>query len=342
VTHLINHTAVLLDVVDKAGFPMVATLTDFFGVCFNCRLQTDAEPVCGGPDADRANCIRCYLRTVRRKGIPWLGAKWPHLATLGLRFMERLPIVRAHPYAELSRDLRRRPDVLAACYRKYRAVIAPTRFLRKAYTANGLSASCFDIRYGVDLPRDPKPARAKDQPIVFGFMGQVAYHKGVDLLIQAFTRLPRGKATLQIYGPEEAGDGFGAGLRRAAEGYSVYFRGPYAFEKTAEVLRDLDVLVIPSRWGENGPLVMLNALTMHTPVIVADVEGLTEFIDEGKSGFSFAMGSADSLEQAMQRFIRDPDLAARMSQTTDFPWTTRRMTEEVLKVYDYALNREAS
>ena len=39
VTHLINHTAVLLDVIRELNVPAVATLTDFFGFCFNNKLE---------------------------------------------------------------------------------------------------------------------------------------------------------------------------------------------------------------------------------------------------------------------------------------------------------------
>jgi glycosyltransferase involved in cell wall biosynthesis len=106
----------------------------------------------------------------------------------------------------------------------------------------------------------------------------------------------------------------------------------------AGILRDLDVLVIPSRWCENSPLVLLNALATHTPVIVSDTAGLTESLEEGRNGFKFTIGSAAALEEVMRRFVDDPQLAARMSQSTEYLRATRDMVEDVLKVYAFALS----
>ena len=110
-----------------------------------------------------------------------------------------------------------------------------------------------------------------------------------------------------------------------------------AGSRMAEVLRDIDVLVIPSRWCENSPLVLLDALATHTPVIVSDTPGLTEFVEEDRNGYRFTLGSAGHLEKVMRKFIDDPQLATKLSQSTEYPRTTRDMAEDVLKVYSFAL-----
>jgi glycosyltransferase involved in cell wall biosynthesis len=201
-----------------------------------------------------------------------------------------------------------------------------------------LSIPCFDIPFGVDLPRDAKPAWENGRPVTFGFIGQIAPHKGTDLLIDAFIRLPRGSATLQIYGPENQVPAYVAELKQAAEGHSIQFKGIFPSAQMADVLRDIDVLVVPSRWSENSPLVLLDALATHTPVVVSDAPGLTEFIDEGRNGFKFAIGSADALEHELRKFVEDPQLASRLSLSTEYPRTTNMMVEEVLRVYSFALD----
>jgi 2-polyprenyl-3-methyl-5-hydroxy-6-metoxy-1,4-benzoquinol methylase/glycosyltransferase involved in cell wall biosynthesis len=336
VTHLANHTAVLLEVINELGLPAVATMTDFFGLCLNSWLKAADGSQCPGPNADRTNCLACYLKA-SGGGLGGLAAKWPRLTTWGLSAALRVPGLRTSPIARLEQDIKMRPDILAGCYAKYRAAITPTRFLREAYIANGLSTRCFDISFGVDLPRMPKPARPNGQPLAFGFVGQIASHKGTDLLVDAFARLPHGAATLQIYGPEDQAPGFMANLRRASKGHLVRFEGTFPSQRMAGILRDLDILVIPSRWCENSPLVLLNALATHTPVIVSDTAGLTEFVEEGRSGFKFAIGSAAALEQAMRRFVEDSQLAARLSGSTEYPRTTRAMVEDTLNVYAFVL-----
>src|SRR5690606_21693973 len=95
----------------------------------------------------------------------------------------------------------------------------------------------------------------------------------------------------------------------------------------------LDVLVIPSTWYENSPLILLQALATHTPVIVSDVAGMTEFLQPGTNGFAFRRGDAAALAGVLGRFVGEPDLARRMSRTTHYARDSRAMTEDVLGMY---------
>jgi len=341
VTHLLNHTAVLLEVVRDLRVPAVATLTDFFGFCYNNRLEAADGSLCRGPSTTRANCVACHFKAFaqanpHRKARLLAKPLWVSAAALGMTMVARVPGSRKTRLGRLVHDLRMRPDILHACYQSYRAVIAPTRFLRDAYVANGLALRWFDIRYGSDISREPKPQRSPGTPVSFGFIGQLAPHKGPDLLIDAFKRLPRGSCRLQIYGAEDQAPVYAGALKRAAAGHAISFLGTFASEKMAEILAALDVVVIPSRWHENSPLVLLDALATHTPVVVCDVAGLTEFVDEGRSGFRFALGSVDDLTRVLSRFVDDSSLAATMSRTTQYTRTTRTMVEEILNVYEFA------
>jgi glycosyltransferase involved in cell wall biosynthesis len=99
----------------------------------------------------------------------------------------------------------------------------------------------------------------------------------------------------------------------------------------------MDFLVIPSTWYENSPLVLLNALASHTPVIVSDVEGLTEFLQPDVNGYKFARGDVDDLERVMLQIITSKENMRRLIHSTDYPKTSMSMTEEVLEVYSSIL-----
>ena len=62
VCHLISHTTALLDVARRMDIPVFATLTDFFGFCYNNQLESAEGALCEGPDPERANCIACFLK----------------------------------------------------------------------------------------------------------------------------------------------------------------------------------------------------------------------------------------------------------------------------------------
>jgi glycosyltransferase involved in cell wall biosynthesis len=340
VTHLINHTAALLEVTKVLAIPTVATLTDFFGFCFNNKLEAADGNLCAGPNSRRTNCLACYLKDAARAPsaepwIRWAGAspcvKW--IAPFVSRACS-LPFLQSGPVDDLVQDLRSRPDILLRTYADYRAVITPTRFLQTAYERNGLKVPAYNIWFGVDVSRAPKPHRSAETPL-FGFIGQIARHKGTDILVDALRKLGKGCAKLRIYGPLDQDPIYMDKLRSAAEGLAVEFAGTFPKEQMAQILAEIDVLVIPSRWYENSPLVLLNALATHTPVIVSNVAGMTEFIDEGENGFSFDRGSSGALAEAMRRFVSEPDLAARLARKTFFERTTEVMATDTINIYSH-------
>lgn len=348
VTHLINHTATLLDAARELAIPAVATFTDFFGFCLNSKLEAADGGLCAGPNPQRTNCFACYTKFRIRNASQALPERalermvpLIQLGSSAFNSVHDLPVLRNGKLSAVLRDIKAGPEMMAGHYRIYRAVIAPTRFLRSAYEKNGTDAALMrSINFGVDLDRSPKQLPPASTPIRFGFVGQIAPHKGTALLVEAFCRLPAGKGELHIYGAEDQAPAYTHAMKARSAGHEVFFHGTFPAERMRQVLDEIDFLVIPSTWYENSPLVLLNALASHTPVIVSDVEGMTEFLQPGKNGYAFARGSIAGLERVMREIIADPEGARRLSLTTDYPRTTLSMTEEVVEIYRAVLAQE--
>lgn len=341
VTHLINHTTALLAAAEAVGVATVATFTDFFGLCFNNKLQDSRGRLCAGPSPSRANCVACYLQA-RSATSPHTGAGLVQLllavSARVLCVVQGLPGLRNWRRLSFVKALRLRPQHLAEQYRAYRAVVFPTRFLEHAYRVNGFVGSGMFSRFGIDLPRSISPTPTNEQRLRIGYIGQMASHKGVDLLVRAFASLRRPVGDgppleLVLYGPDQQDPAYSKRLRQLVRGASVRFAGTFPAERTAEVLADLDVLVVPSRWYENSPLVLLSALACHLPVVVADVPGLTELLADGVNGFRFQRGDWRALRAVLQRFVDDPGLAGTMALNTSYPRTTDDMVDELERVY---------
>ncbi len=348
VTHLINHTASLLDAIKELEIPAIATLTDFFGICFNNRLEAADGSLCEGPSADRMNCMACYLKAAgegRQAGLASrLLRRYPSslpAVAQSLNLATRLPGMRHGKLASLVADIAERPGILLSCYAGYRAAIAPTGFLRHAYLANGLTAPLHVMHFGVDVPRALPKTYREGAPIKFGCIGQITPHKGPDVLVDAFVRLPTGSAELHIYGSEGQDPDYVSGLREKAAGSPVSFQGTFPKDQLANVLAGIDFLVIPSRWYENSPLVLLNSLAARTPVIVSDVEGMTEFIEDGENGFVFRRDNVGDLERVLLKIVQDPKLILRMSENAEFNRSTREMTEDVVGIYESVIKAGA-
>lgn len=212
--------------------------------------------------------------------------------------------------------------------------------MQDAYRRSGISVPVELSRFGIDIDRAPKPVRAAG-PVRLGFVGQLAEHKGLHLLLDALRRQPAGAFTLDIYGDEKLDPPYAARVRGLAQGLEATFRGTFTLDRIAAVLGEMDLLVIPSTWVENSPLILLQALATHTPVLVADVEGMTEFVEPGRNGFTFTPGSVTALAARLATFAEQPGLARDMSAMTHYERTSHHMVQDVAALYARALERTA-
>jgi glycosyltransferase involved in cell wall biosynthesis len=339
VTHLINHTAALLEVTAKLRLPTVATFTDFFGFCFNNKLEAADGELCFGPNRRRTNCYACYLKASAQNPGAGLDQRviglYP-LSRLAATFLDtarKVPWLTKGSMAGTLLDITTRPDTLLPFYSQYRAAIAPTHFLAEAYRRNRIPVQLTESPFGVDVDRTEKPKRSREWKLRLGFIGQLDAHKGVHILLDAFSQLPRDAAELHIFGPENQNPAYTTKLKSVAADLPVRFRGTFEAARMAAVFSELDLLVIPSVWYENSPLVLLYALATHTPVIVSDVPGLTEFVHNGVNGFVFERGSVNSLSAVLQRIAQSPSLASQMAASTSYERTTLDMANDVAKMY---------
>jgi glycosyltransferase involved in cell wall biosynthesis len=319
--------------------PVFATLTDFFGFCYNNQLESAEGALCEGPNPDRANCIACFLKLASSRpnaefisklgGHPVLRAPVSrHLARLGRREREPFTISSFAP-----NDIVVRPGILRRAMEVYREAIAPTLFLKGAYERNGFPAPLRLSHFGIEIDRSPKPARHDGRAVRLGFIGQLTPHKGAHLLVEALRASGRANLSLSLWGPHDQDPAYYAKLLRLAEGLQIKFPGILPRAELAAAFGMLDYLVIPSTWYENSPLILLQALATHTPVIVADVPGMTEFIENGVNGLHFARGNLVNLTGILRKVADEPDLASEMGAASSYERVPADMAYDLLSLY---------
>jgi glycosyltransferase involved in cell wall biosynthesis len=321
------------------GIPTFATLTDFFGFCYNNVLENTRNELCTGPGATRANCIACFLKleAARADATP-AGrlANFPAfrptvaraLAFLGRGQHDGFVIDGFTP-----NDIVVRPGILHRAMGVYREAVAPTQFLKTAYTRSDFPAPLRVSRFGIEIDRAPKPPRREPRKLRLGFIGQIAPHKGVHLLLDALARCGRDNLSLTIWGPLNQAPAYTEKLRARAQGLAVTFPGTIPRSELAAAFASIDALVIPSTWYENSPLILLQALATHTPPIVSDVPGMTEFVAHGQNGFHFSRGNIDSLARVLQTLADDPTLVDRLGAATFYDRVPADMAKDVAAMY---------
>jgi glycosyltransferase involved in cell wall biosynthesis len=118
---------------------------------------------------------------------------------------------------------------------------------------------------------------------------------------------------LHLFGSEATFPEYAGELRRAAAGLPVVFEGAFERSRVAEVYGRLDVLVVPSLWLENSPLVIHEAFQAGLPVVAARSGGIVDLIADGVNGLLYEPSSAEQLSALLARLIDDPAECRRLA-----------------------------
>src|SRR5262249_54003253 len=152
--------------------------------------------------------------------------------------------------------------------------------------------------------------RAPARPLRIGYVGTLVWHKGVHVLIDAVRALPRDTYELKIFGDPTTFPEYSAVLRRQAAGLPVHFMGGFARDRVSDIYAEIDVLVVPSIWIENSPLVIHEAFMAGLPVVGSRIGGIADLVDDGRSGVLCEAADAAALERALRPLVDDPSRVA--------------------------------
>jgi glycosyltransferase involved in cell wall biosynthesis len=219
--------------------------------------------------------------------------------------------------------------------------IAPSRFLAERMTRFGLPAERLSVvPTGVDTERFasvPRKARVPGAPLRVCFLGSLVRLKGAHVLLQAWGNLApaaRAAAELVLHGPSDSEPDYQDELRELARRSGARLAEPLDRGGVARVLAVTDLLVVPSQWYENLPLVVLEAKVTGTPLLVSDLGGLSEAVEEGVHGWRFPLGDVAALSEALARVITDPSrLDALYPEPVRMP-SWEELTLEMLRAYE--------
>jgi glycosyltransferase involved in cell wall biosynthesis len=140
-------------------------------------------------------------------------------------------------------------------------------------------------------------------PIRFGYIGRLNQAKGVETLLKQFIQINPPHATLQLAGAGEMS--YVSFLRRRYAAPNIFFLG---FMSPDDFYEQIDILIVPSLWEEPLGMVVLEAFSHGIPVIGARRGGISELIDEGKTGFLFEPTNPDDLVRIINFFLENPSI----------------------------------
>lgn len=265
----------------QAGLPLVQTVHNYR---LSCAAATHyrAGDVCESCDGTKIwPAVRhgCFRRS--------------HLATLPVALMQR----RMHGRRILQHGVSR--------------FLTLTEFARHRLLSLGIAAHRIAVRANfIDLPAAAIPRdgqRLSSSPYAI-FSGRLSEEKGVLTLLEAW----RGVAGLAL---KVLGDGR---LRQRCQRFAtehnlpVEFLGNLPRVEALKVVAGASMQIVPSRWFEGMPLVILEAWALGVPVIAARLGGMAEMIGHDERGLAFTAGDAQHLLQRITQLRDSPGLAEEL------------------------------
>jgi len=288
----------IIKVANKRCIPTVLTLTDFWLMCPMGIAVTQKGELCVSPEKGNKCSKECYKAMGKGKLIQ--------------RYNDASEFIQS-----------------ATC------VVSATYFLKHMYESNNLSNDIKLIRFGKDYANVKHNSRkySDKSDITFGFLSTLLPHKGAHVLLNAFNKVKMNNIKLKIYGHYFNEADYYNMLKSSVKDNRVEFCGSYNYEEMPKILDEIDILVVPSIWWENSPLILLRALAHNVPAIVSDLGGMTELINDGENGFVFEAGNVQSLAEVLRKIGEDPTILNEMKARIRHPPRIEEEAFEYERIY---------
>ncbi len=187
--------------------------------------------------------------------------------------------------------------------------------------------------------------------VIFGSQGRILPRKGyremiraAKIALDAMTPSERAHARFVVLGdtPEDASVDHLAECRALVQSLGVEREVSFlGFRRDVKpYVADFDVAVLPSTFADPLPRAVMESMAMGKPVIAFDVGGVSEMLEDGKTGTLVRGNPPDvaGLAQQFLRYLRDPELRQgqgllarrRIESTFDASLETRRIQDEIV------------
>lgn len=145
----------------------------------------------------------------------------------------------------------------------------------------------------------------KDSLITFGYAGNTSYQKGIYVLLEAIKSLKSCDFKLKLYGFEE--DDIVYKYVDKTENI-IELEGVFDKKDIGKIMNSVDVMIVPSVWYENYPLIIYESLASNVPVITSDIGGMKEAIQNCFNGFLFECRNSSSLKNVINFVVENPEI----------------------------------
>lgn len=189
-------------------------------------------------------------------------------------------------------------------YRLIDVTICPSYFLKnKLDTCSQIKGKIVVMHNFVD-PMEYEGDKQKEVKPYVLYFGRFSKEKGIETLLEACKELSHIPFVFVGNGPLE---------KEVNETENIDNRGFQTGAELQKLICDAKFSVFPSECNENCPFSVMESVSYGTPVIGADIGGVPELIEEGKTGYLFQSGNAKELSEKIQYLWNQESVLEQMT-----------------------------
>ncbi len=171
----------------------------------------------------------------------------------------------------------------------------------------------------IDKP-EWKVIKKKDYVLYFGRFSE---EKGIGTLLQAVKELPEYRFIFAGTGP------LAVELNKVNNITNVGFKTGVELET---LIREAQFSIYPSEWYENCPFSVMESQMYGTPVLGANIGGIPELIQIGRTGELFESGNIEELKSRIKEMYDKSNEYSKNCQYVEYD-NTEAYVEKLMKIY---------
>ncbi|MFA4982103.1 MAG: glycosyltransferase family 4 protein [Candidatus Omnitrophota bacterium] len=189
------------------------------------------------------------------------------------------------------------------------------------------------------------PASDEDSDPYLLFAGRLNKRKGTDTLMEALRilKVERGiDAPVKIAGNGQAKDSIEKAIKN--NGLSaVELLNNVNHDEMLRIMQKAKCVIVPSRWFEMHPTVIIEAFSMGKPVVGSRIDNIGEMVSDGKTGLLFDMNDPHDLASKLEKIITDDKACMEMGRSARREYEERFSPDVNYKIlvdiYSKVINR---
>lgn len=215
---------------------------------------------------------------------------------------------------------------------------APSKVVRRSLEFCGIDKNNISIvPYGVDINKFefiPKVYN-HNAPLKLIYVGQISYRKGLHHLLNVVKKYGKNEVVLSLAG---AYSGDNEIYKMYKDNRNIHFLGFVTRDMLAQEYQKADIFVFPTL-GEGYGMVVLEALSTGTPVLISNLAGGDDAIDNYQNGIVYEALSEDALKDKIDWFLYNREMIPEMSKkarmsVSNYTWDEyhKKYAKELLKI----------